>query len=723
MYAEEIWKVLGIEPATSKKEIKKAYAAAIKHCHPEEKPEEYEQLKAAYETALKWTETCTEVQDFLTITQEEAMQEGYNEELFVQEEPPELVNKLQDFQEQTIMSELAEKVLDAFIQDFSDTKKRKDKKQWQKFFLQDDFLRVQFEVSFVEKLDEYLQQQPFENYYDLPTTLITELIIAYGLVLEDDGYIYTYSDWNNEYDAEEICSYIVANIWNKQNGQYSIKKGSSFLKKVENKARLDSFMNYHRLRNMAEHGYLVEERYLEWLDIIWEVRENNLQLNDDIKATTNYVPKRHECLLDLYGFLFENYEIPYKACKELYEVGELHNVNRKELSQKYIRIKNAILKQCSELAEIDMAHQHKEDYLRVTRKLMDIEEKYCYYDWIIEPDDAFLKLGLIRRKKNVSIRSQKEWETVEAILKSEDFLAVAYESGFCERLSKMGLSYCSAIQLYQFYKGIEIGKSFVESLFRKLEEYLLINECLIDVSESEESILQEMKDEVLAIFKEMGKESKELTLEAYDRDLCGFSVHPAENFKKCERVDVSSLSDEQKAAKLLEVLKTNRENAHAIFPHIEELSDTEGADTRSKVEKEFTNQYGYLNNSYIFLKYGTRNTEMTEKLVAMGIMENQDNLYEVIGKFHVEDYAFNSKSSSVVKKAKDTTHAVGWYWTEAIGMVPIMQGESQNFYGTRFLKAKVLENFEKYLVHVLYLEYVTQIIVCTGDITVECNLY
>lgn len=52
----DIWEILGIEPTTDKKIIKKAYAAKTKEIHPEEKPEEFKVLYEAYQTALGWAD-------------------------------------------------------------------------------------------------------------------------------------------------------------------------------------------------------------------------------------------------------------------------------------------------------------------------------------------------------------------------------------------------------------------------------------------------------------------------------------------------------------------------------------------------------------------------------------------------------------------------------------------------------------------------------------------
>lgn len=55
--------LLGIEVTKDKKLIKKAYAAKVKLCHPEEQPEEWARLHEAYQAALKYAQTPEEFRE------------------------------------------------------------------------------------------------------------------------------------------------------------------------------------------------------------------------------------------------------------------------------------------------------------------------------------------------------------------------------------------------------------------------------------------------------------------------------------------------------------------------------------------------------------------------------------------------------------------------------------------------------------------------------------
>lgn len=62
---QEIWETLGIASTTNKREVKRAYAEAVKHCHPEENPEAFQKLYEAYQAALNLCVLRTKTQSTL----------------------------------------------------------------------------------------------------------------------------------------------------------------------------------------------------------------------------------------------------------------------------------------------------------------------------------------------------------------------------------------------------------------------------------------------------------------------------------------------------------------------------------------------------------------------------------------------------------------------------------------------------------------------------------
>ncbi len=61
----DIWKILGINRTSDKSEVKKAYRAKLKITHPEDNPQEFMQLREAYENALQYVEQALEDEKLL----------------------------------------------------------------------------------------------------------------------------------------------------------------------------------------------------------------------------------------------------------------------------------------------------------------------------------------------------------------------------------------------------------------------------------------------------------------------------------------------------------------------------------------------------------------------------------------------------------------------------------------------------------------------------------
>ncbi len=98
-----LWEILDISPTTDKKIIKKAYAARSKIFHPEEKPEEFEQLYQAYQEALAYAKNAAS-QSAEPVAKDSAPHETFqNQESLQQSENS---PRQKDFQQQEDSPEL-----------------------------------------------------------------------------------------------------------------------------------------------------------------------------------------------------------------------------------------------------------------------------------------------------------------------------------------------------------------------------------------------------------------------------------------------------------------------------------------------------------------------------------------------------------------------------------------------------------------------------------------
>lgn len=87
---EEIWQVLEIGPTDDKKKIKRAYAKAVKKYHPEENPQEFQKVYAAYKQAVAFADQGPETQKSIPEDRQEAKTSGSRpEEPFVEKIKPE----------------------------------------------------------------------------------------------------------------------------------------------------------------------------------------------------------------------------------------------------------------------------------------------------------------------------------------------------------------------------------------------------------------------------------------------------------------------------------------------------------------------------------------------------------------------------------------------------------------------------------------------------------
>lgn len=169
----DFWEILGIEPTTDKSVIKRAYASVAKKYHPEQYPEEFLNLRNAYESAMDYASggsggfiVRSESQNAISVPQKTNA-----EEIYQAEQAEEINEKGQEISESGYwdLSKLSEQsevdCAEAFAQflDLYKSRKRNDAKQWYIYFTSPSFLEVWREESFttmmwnavLENMEEY----------------------------------------------------------------------------------------------------------------------------------------------------------------------------------------------------------------------------------------------------------------------------------------------------------------------------------------------------------------------------------------------------------------------------------------------------------------------------------------------------------------------------------------------------------------------------------------
>ena len=172
----DFWEVLGIVPTTDKSVIKRAYAALAKKYHPEQYPEEFLNLRNAYESAMDYASSesggfivRSELPNAISLPQKTKKTNA--EEIYQAEQAEEINEKEQEISESGYwdLSKLSEQsevdCAEAFAQflDLYKSRKRNDAKQWYIYFTSPSFLEVWREKSFttmmwnavLENMEEY----------------------------------------------------------------------------------------------------------------------------------------------------------------------------------------------------------------------------------------------------------------------------------------------------------------------------------------------------------------------------------------------------------------------------------------------------------------------------------------------------------------------------------------------------------------------------------------
>ena len=222
----QIFDILGIEPTSDKRLIKKAYAQKVKECHPEESPEEWQQLHEAYEAALKYAKGgrgayYVPVNTFVEQAQEQKTQEQreWNDESLRKED--ELKNLFQEIDAQNVEKKLQLK--EEYSQEIAKLENCSRVTafwQWKAFFSHPDFLCYIGESEFWKMLAEVLDRLSLN-----------------GLII---NYILRKLDGLEEYVAANTNPEITGKFWQVKN---ICKEKKKYLTLFGAKIRKQKFIN------------------------------------------------------------------------------------------------------------------------------------------------------------------------------------------------------------------------------------------------------------------------------------------------------------------------------------------------------------------------------------------------------------------------------------------------------------------------------------------------
>ena len=150
----DFWKILQIEPTTDVQAIKQAYASLAKKYHPEQYPEEFLNLRSAYEAAMDYASSRKEPffikPDYINTKEPESIEQESSEEQGFEEENSENLEQ-DNYWDLSKLSDKNDVDCTAALSQFLDlykSKNSKDANKWYTYFTSYDFLEVWREEKF-----------------------------------------------------------------------------------------------------------------------------------------------------------------------------------------------------------------------------------------------------------------------------------------------------------------------------------------------------------------------------------------------------------------------------------------------------------------------------------------------------------------------------------------------------------------------------------------------
>lgn len=274
---------------------------------------------------------------------------------------------------------------------------------WRRFFLSESFLEVQCEEAFGRELLEYLHVDEPKTLEEavwqesLPQSFLIELVIAYGMLPDEDGYIH-------ERKGDSVQE-AVRRVWNEdlERRRYHMRLDHiRTLYRPENLVRMRSFSDYLTLRSLNAQGKLAEEK--SFVKLLVGGRSSCLYEQDSQKVLLSET--RSECLIPLLAYWLRQEKVPAAACRYMYQEYGLKDMEHSSNRQLYAGLKEAILQQQPDI-ERELYEEKGMEQLRKSwkKKLTQVLSAYhSAYDKRIYEESEKL------REQEQALFQGEEWE-------------------------------------------------------------------------------------------------------------------------------------------------------------------------------------------------------------------------------------------------------------------------------------------------------------------------
>lgn len=215
------WSILNIEPTVDIKIIKRAYASKLKLYHPEDDPKGFQQLREAYEAALKEAKYIKEVKSSNVSEDEKPVLQ--NRDIILNTKVIDTYNDFKENQVGNVSEDLVDKFMNRVHEIYNDFFKRIDVNNWRALLEDETFWRLGIKRTLNFNMLEFLMDN-----YNLPQN-VWHLLNEYFFWDEQEDDLYKQFD-------ESFIDFIIGEIYSPWSLRYE------FFKK-DNECNYDEFIS------------------------------------------------------------------------------------------------------------------------------------------------------------------------------------------------------------------------------------------------------------------------------------------------------------------------------------------------------------------------------------------------------------------------------------------------------------------------------------------------